>query len=111
MVKSYDSLDMILRRRLMSIELYAVCWKILRRRLKILKNQGIWLLIFSSKVNSANDAAQGIVAESPQESRRATRTCSGKPDPPEGGCAPVEIGIRGLGLGVWSVYGQLVNGQ
>ena len=25
--------------------------------------------------------AQGIEAESPQESRRATRTCSGKPDP------------------------------
>ena len=58
----------------------------------------------------ATAAAQGIVAESPQESRRATRTCSGKPGPPEGGCALVIKGIRGLGLGVWGVYGQLVNG-
>ena len=40
--------------------------------------------------------AQGIVAESPEASRRALRTCSGKPDPK--GCALVVI--IGIGEGV-----------
>ena len=47
------------------------------------------------KAKGADDAAKGIVAESPEPSRSAARTCSGKPDPPKGGGALLEKGIRG----------------
>ena len=47
------------------------------------------------KAKGADDAAKGIVAESPEPSRSAARTCSGKPDPPKEGCALVIIGIGG----------------
>ena len=63
--------------------------------------------MFLSKAKGPRAAAQGIEAESPQESRRATRTCSGKPGPPKGGCALVVIGIgirrRLMKMGYWEM--------
>ena len=74
--------------------------------------------MFPSKAKGPRAAAQGIVAESPEPSRSAARTCSGKPDPK--GCAQIVIGIGEWGLGVresamsnvgyrmWDVDGQLL---
>ena len=67
--------------------------------------------MFPSKAKGPRAAAQGIVAESPEPSRSAARTCSGKPDPTIGGMRPCQFTIYELRITNYDWGGLGVRGR